>query len=355
MYTILVTGAGAPGITGTLYSLRENPDQQAFRIITTDMQELPIGKFMSDAFYILPAPESSDYLDRLKSIVDSERVDVILPQTTREIEVLSKEKVTVEAWGVKVAISSYDAIERANDKYLILKECEENGIPVPAHVLVSDFAALKAAILELGYPEKKVVVKPRLSNGQRGVKVISPESLTMDAYLKEKPSSLMIDLESFLAIFEHEKNLPDLIVSEYMPGIEYTVDMYLADGHEVVIPRTRDVIRSGISFQSTVEMQRTDIVDYSRKLGRSLNLRYCFGFQFKLDDQGVPKILESNPRVQGTMVASTMANFNMIYYTVMSAMGQDRIQRIEVIDRTCFKRSWGGIGINPEGNEVGRI
>lgn len=356
MYTILITGAGAPGITGTLYSLRENPEREPFRIVTTDMQELPVGKFMCDAFYRLPAPETAEYLDQLKEIVRAEKVDVILPQTTREIELLSKKKEEVERWGVKVALSSYDAIERANDKYLILKECEKNGIPVPEHELVSDRDSLEKAIYRIGYPEKKVVVKPRLSNGQRGVKVITTESLTLNGYLNEKPSSLATDLDSFLSIFDTAgEHFPDLIVSEYMPGVEYTVDMYLADGHEVIIPRSRDVIRSGISFQTTVDMKREDIAEYSRKLGRSLGLEYCFGFQFKLDDHGVPRILESNPRVQGTMVASTMANFNMIYYTVMSALGQDRVSEVKVVDGTCFKRSWGGVGINPEGNEVGRL
>jgi carbamoyl-phosphate synthase large subunit len=354
-YTVLITGAGAPGITGTIHSLRENPDNTQFRLVTTDIQENPVGKYLCDAFYRLPAPESATYLEELKKIVETEKVQVILPQTTREIEVLSREKQTVEGWGTKLVLSDESAIHRANDKYLVLKECERNGIPVPEHVLVNDFQDLGPAIRKIGYPEKKVVVKPRLSNGQRGVKIITTEALTVDAYLNQKPSGMETDLESFLAIFGTGVEFPELIVSEYMPGMEYTVDMYRCDGHEVVIPRSRDVIRSGISFQTTVEMERTDIAEYSRKLANSLGLNFCFGFQFKLDDKGIAKILESNPRVQGTMIASTLANFNMIYYSVMSSMGEDRVKNTEVRDRTCFKRTWGGIGIDSKGNETGRI
>lgn len=326
-----------------------------FRIVSTDIQDNPVGKFLSDAFYQLPEPESDNYLQALKSIVEVEKIEVILPQTTREIEVLSREKEYVESWGVSLMLSDADAIRRANDKYLVLKECELNGVPVPEHRLVNTTETLREAILQLGYPHKKVVVKPRLSNGQRGVKIVTDKALTLDAYLNQKPSSMEIDLDSFLTIFEEAKTFPELIVSEYMPGIEYTVDMYCADGHEIVIPRTRDVIRSGISFQTTVDLDRRDIADYCRKLATSLDLKYCFGFQFKLDEEGVPKILESNPRVQGTMVASTMANFNMIYYAVMSCLGIDRIENIAIQDKTCFKRSWGGIGINGDGYETGRL
>jgi len=132
--------------------------------------------------------------------------------------------------------------------------------------------------------------------------------------------------------------------------------MYKSKDSEVVIPRSRDVIRSGISFQTTVDMKREDISLYSSKLAASLGLNYCFGFQFKLDDNGVPKILESNPRVQGTMVASTMAGFNMIYLAVMQALGEEcNVADYSIKDGTCFKRSWGGIGIDVEGNETGRL
>lgn len=352
---ILVTGAGAPGISGTLYSLENNPDNTKFRIITTDMQEFPVGKYLSDVFYQLPAPESPEYLEVLKGIVDREKVQVILPQTTREIELLSKRKQEIEAWGVRIVVSGYDAIQFANDKFNILEVCKKVGVPHPTYVLVKEKEKLEAAIRTLGYPNEKVIVKPRLSNGQRGVRIITDQALTLQAYLGQKPSSMEIDLESFLRIFDTNADFPELIVSEFMPGMEYTVDMYKSDGHEVVIPRSRDVIRSGISFETTVDLQRADIVEYSKKLTEELNLEFCFGFQFKLDNQGIPKILESNPRVQGTMVASSMAGFNMIYYAVMSAIGQDKISQINVLDKLKFKRSWGGVGIDNSGNETGRI
>ena len=42
-----------------------------------------------------------------------------------------------------------------------------------------------------------------------------------------------------------------------------------------------------------------------------MDLRYAFGFQFIGD-----KLLECNPRVQGTMIASTYAGCNIIYSAV---------------------------------------
>ncbi len=60
-------------------------------------------------------------------------------------------------------------------------------------------------------------------------------------------------------------------------------------------------------------------------------------------------ILESNPRIQGTMVASTYAGFNMIYYSVKEALGYSlEIPDIKICDNTHIKRYWGAIAIKDE-------
>jgi carbamoyl-phosphate synthase large subunit len=48
---------------------------------------------------------------------------------------------------------------------------------------------------------------------------------------------------------------------------------------------------------------------------RRMDLRGVYGFQFKLRN-GVPKVLECNPRVQGTMIATLAAGNNIIWAAV---------------------------------------
>ena len=349
MTTILITGAGAPGIAGTIYSVRQNPDKKPFRIISTDISENPVGRFLSDAFYVLPKPESSNYLEILKDIVRKENVDVIIPQTTREIDLLSKHKASLDC---KVIVSGGENIARANDKYLIIKECEKTGVPFPKYFLVTDTKSLNDAIYSIGYPEKKVIVKPRMSNGLRGVRIITEQILTLESYLGDKPSGLEIDLTTFMKIFEGVETFPELLVTEYMPGEEYSVDVFRTPKQTVIIPRIRKSIRSGISFETVVDLQREDIIAYSQKLAESLDLNYCFGFQFKLDENDVPKKLESNPRVQGTMIAAAAAGCNMIYYSIVEALNPDGTYKFDLKDKVEFKRYWGGVGIDQQKNVI---
>ncbi len=349
MTTVLITGAGAPGIAGTIYSVRQNPDKKPFRIISTDISPNPVGRFLSDAFYVLPKPESTNYLEVLKDIIKKEKVDVIIPQTTREIDLLSKHR---NSFDCKIIVSGGENIARANDKYLIIKECEKTGVPFPNYFLVTDTKSLREAIIKIGYPEKKVIVKPRMSNGLRGVRIITEQTLTLQSYLGDKPSGLEIDLNTFMRIFEGVETFPELLVTEYMPGEEYSVDVFRTEKQTVIIPRLRKSIRSGISFETVVDLERKDIIKYSQKLAESLDLNYCFGFQFKLDENDVPKILESNPRVQGTMIAAAAAGCNMIYYSVLEALNPGGTYEFNLKDKVEFKRYWGGVGIDQQNNVI---
>ncbi|MBC8549877.1 MAG: ATP-grasp domain-containing protein [Candidatus Brocadiales bacterium] len=351
--SVVVTGAGAPGIAGTIYSLKNNPDDMEFRIISTDVKSDPVGRYLADEFYNVPPPEDKEYIHSIKEIVLKENAKVIIPQTTREIISLSQHLDEFREIDVSVIVSDYSSLKRANDKYLVIKECEKIKVPYPEYFLIDNENDFLSALDKLGYPDNNVVVKPRLSSGLRGLRIISNETLTIKEFLEEKPTGLNIDLESILRIFRNGP-FPEILVTEYLPGDEYSVDVFRNSNGIAAIPRNRKDIRSGISFDTEIEL-RDDIIKYSTKLAESLDLKYCFGFQFKISNTNVPKILESNPRIQGTMVASTYAGFNMIYYSVKEALGYNiEISDIEICDNTHIKRYWGAIAIK-DANYFGKI
>ena len=60
-----------------------------------------------------------------------------------------------------------------------------------------------------------------------------------------------------------------------------------------------------------------------------------------------PKILESNPRVQGTMVLATIANANIIYSSVKNVLGEE-IPDFNIRWGTKISRFWGGIGVDSD-------
>ncbi|MBV6445390.1 MAG: ATP-grasp domain-containing protein [Ignavibacteriales bacterium] len=345
--TVLVTGAGAPGIAGTVYSLWQNYDGRHFRIVGTDMKDDVIGRFLCDAFYTIPpVAERSEYLARLLEVCAVERVAILIPQNTAELEVLAEELPAFEDLGVKLLLAGVKGIKSANNKYELLRVAQRLGVAAGNFALARSFDSFLEAAKSFGWPHKRVVAKLPVSNGMRGLRIIDEGLDELSLFLMEKPTAVFVKMDYFRALFD--RGLAELVVCGFLPGDEYSVDIFRNKEVSVILPRKRLAIRSGISFDTVFEQNR-DIINFSATLSEELELVNCFGFQFKLDEEGAPVLLECNPRVQGTMVASLFANQNIIYHGIKNLLGE-QIKVPETDWNARFMRYWGGVGINEKGS-----
>jgi len=343
-YRILLTGVGAPGVQGTLHSLRT---LDAY-IVGTDTDGEAVGKYLCDAFHtISPAREEVRYLSDMERLCEAEDIDVIVPQNTAELGVLARHKDRFEVLGTKVMVSDVDAILRANNKYELLVCARELGICTGEFTLCTDYAHLLREVQARKSRGLSTVVKPPCGNGSRGVRVIIDEQSRdrKSDFYNLKPSSLYCTIDELRGILGD--TFPELLVMDYLAGDEYTVDVLRTEDQFAALPRKREVMRSGITFRASLE-QNEEIIRASRLLAEALNLRYCFGFQFKKDEKGQPVLLECNPRVQGTMVMSTMAGVNIIAASVRALLHQEP-EPIDVNWGLRLIRYWGAIGVNDEG------
>ncbi|MBV8552858.1 MAG: ATP-grasp domain-containing protein [Acidobacteriaceae bacterium] len=342
---LLITGVGAPGTRGTIYALRQNCERRPVRIIGVDVKPEIAGRYLVESFYTVPNPECPAYIDELASICAREGVEIILPQTSREVNVLSKYKHILAQKGVGTMVSDWPAIEIANNKWRLMQNFEKLGLPIPAYFLARSERELTDAAVALGYPGQPVVVKPPLSNGMRGVRILKEEAWSVERFLTEKPSGFEICLNDLLKILRRGEAWPELLVTEYLPGPEYSVDAFVGTDTQVAIPRLRRSIRSGITFESELDF-REDLRAYTIRAARHIGLRYAIGFQFKVDRVGVPKLLECNPRIQGTMVASVFSGANVIWLAVRELRGDCPRDAPIHVKQGLFLRFWGGIGIS---------
>jgi len=336
---VLVTGAGAPGIKGTLYSLLHNWDGRKIRTIGVDMKDDVLGKYLCDAFYQVPQAGDGRFIPSLLDICEKEGVDVLLPQVTSELLPLSRHKDDFKKLGTTVALSDYEAITVANDKQRMLETVRSMGEPCPAFFSVRTRDDLGRAAAALGYP---FAVKPPGSSGMRGFRIVHERIDQKRAFFEEKPDSSALTLGELNSILGDA--FPELIAMEYLPGPEYSVDILSGEDDVLsVIPRRRNQVRTGITFKGSVE-KREDIIGISERLTRRVGLRFAHGLQFKENASGQPMLLESNPRIQGTMVLSTIAGANVIYGAVKLALGEP-LPEFTVDWGARLLRYWGGVGI----------
>ena len=337
--TVLVTGAGAPGIRGTVYSLAHNPEGRKVAIVGVDMKGDVVGRFLCDRFHQVSPGGSDRFIPDLLDVCDKEGVDVVLPQVTRELASLAEHRADFRKAGVAVAVSSAEAIARANDKCRLLDVAREIGVGFPEYHRARTWAELEDAAGKLGFP---FVVKPAVASGMRGFREVHERIDRKRSFFDEKPDSTRVTLAELHGVIGDE--FPELLVTEHLPGGEYSVDVLSTSSRTLaVVPRRRDLIRTGITFNGTVE-RRADIIADCERLTGAIGLEYAHGFQFKEDAAGRPKLLESNPRVQGTMVMATIAGANVIYGAVKLALGE-AVPPMDVCWGTKLYRYWGGVGI----------
>jgi len=319
---VMITGAGAPGAPGIIKSLRLNNERE-IKIVGVDASlETSVGVGMVDAVYQIPPAKDEKFVDEILKICKKENVDVIIPLVTMELFIFAKNKQLFKDNGIKVQVSDYDQLNIANDKYNLMKFCKENNIPYPEFYLVKSIEEFEEKAKTLGYPEKKICFKPPVSNGLRGFRIINDSADKMHSLINEKPNNVYIGYDEFLQIAKDADYFPDLLLMEFLPGEEFSVDALADEGNCLaVIPRSRDKIKMGISFVGTT-INDKEIIKYSTQLIESLKLNGNIGLQFKRDINGVPKIIESNPRVQGTIVLCTASGYNMVYNSVKIALGE---------------------------------
>jgi carbamoyl-phosphate synthase large subunit len=350
--TIILTGAGAPGVRGTLFSLRRNPDQHGVRIVGVDTNARAVGRHLVDSFHVVPSPEHASYVNAIREIAEEVHAHVILPQTTREVATLSRHKKGLIGRDVLVAVGDEEAVEHANNKWAVAQACEAAGLPAPRAELAMTREGFLAAVEALGYPASPVVAKLPSSNGMRGVRVIREQGWDARRFVEEKPSGLEIDLETFTEMLSDGADAwPTLLVTEYLPGSEYSVDVFRGVGGAKAVARLRQVIRSGITFDAQV-VPGSQLEEMSVKLAEQLDLTYAFGFQWKEDANGTPRILECNPRVQGTMVVSTLAGVNVVWLAIREALGAMPTEselHAMVPAAIEFQRFWGGVVMGDDG------
>lgn len=348
--TVLVTGCGAPGFAGTLWSLRRA--DRDLRVVGTDARREQAGRYLADAFHRVPRAEEADFVPAMLEVCREEGVDVVLPQVTAELQPLAAHRAEFAAAGATVAVSGPETVAAANDKGRVVEACVACDVPRPRTLSAETAEGLEAACRRLGYPDEPVVVKPPASNGSRGLRVLDADRDRKRAFYREKPGSPYSTLPEVRSVLG--ETFPRLLVTEYLPGEEYTVDAFrpAGGGETTAVPRRRDEVRSGISFRATVREDEA-IRGHAGALAEHLDLTYAFGFQFKEDAEGRPHILECNPRIQGTMVASTVSGANIVYAAVADALDWPAPDLTPAWDRS-FYRYWGGVGV-ADGDLAGNV
>ncbi len=158
--TVLVTGIGGnvgQGILRNIISLN-----LPIRLIGTDIASFTPGNHLCDATYKVPYSYDESYIPTLQNIIDTEKVDVVLPSTDYEIYYLSANAAKLNA---TIVASEAKTAKTYLDKYESYVYLSQNNIPFAKSWLTGEY----------DFSEKEIIAKPREGRGSRGI-LINPEN-----------------------------------------------------------------------------------------------------------------------------------------------------------------------------------
>lgn len=337
---ILMTGGGAPGAPGILHCLQQ---EKSWTIHLADADPEASGRYLADHFTVIPAASHPDFIPAVLKYCQDHQINVILPLVTRELIPFANAINTFKEKGIHVLVSPAASLDIANNKSALYQFLQWRDIPVPAFRVAETVDQFKEAVEELGYPAKPVCFKPSVSNGSRGFRVLHTGINEHDWLFNQKPNSRYIQYEDACRILSSAP-FPELLVSEYLPGDEYSVDCLCNHGESrIIVPRLRIRQINGISVRGQF-VDNEEIKQTCKRIINELKLHGNIGIQLKADAGGKFQILEINPRVQGSISTCLGAGVNLPVLAIRQELGLlESDLSVQIRWGSHFSRYWSDI------------
>lgn len=345
---VLSTACGAFFMPGFFKCLKHNHERN-ITIIGADLSDdVSQMKLLVDKYYQVPRYTDPSYVDCLLDICRKEGVDVFFPHISMELPYILERMDDFHKMNVKVAISDGETLATANSKYRLYEFMKEKGLTVPGYFLVDSAETLRKRIGELGYPQKPVVVKMTENSGSRGVRIVRADLSKGELFMHDKPSSMNVTLDEMCEIINDCHPVPEMMAMEYLPGVEYTVDLLADHGKTLYIAGRRNTTSSLSIAQTSVVEKKNSAYQLCEDIVRELNLDGNIGFDFMLDGKDVPWLTDLNPRVTATIILYAGAGMNFPYLRVKQLLGEE-LPAIDLRYGTKLVRKYWDILYNENG------
>jgi carbamoyl-phosphate synthase large subunit len=241
------------------------------------------AELLYEAYHHIPDIHSENWLEQLIRLVEKLEIDYIFPAYDDVIVALSENREKIQA---TILAPSNDVCILTRSKKLTYEKLSS---------IVKTPKIFEFAKDVNSFP---VFVKPDRGQGSFGVKLVhSPEELNQAISATKNP-----------------------VISEYLPGKEYTVDCFSDRDTGLLFcgARERLRMRNGIAV-STQLIDSLLFTAYAKKISDALKINGTWFFQVKEDINGELTLLEVGPRIAGSMAANRVRGINFPLLSIFEA------------------------------------
>lgn len=273
---ILITGVGGPAGS----SLARQLHGRGHQVTGADMQ-LVEADCLAD-FVQVPAAREDNYVQMLREIILDRGIDLVIPTVSEELPIVAaqRNRELIEGAGAAMLVSSEASIGIADDKYYTMLTLSSDQVPVPDFIRGDLYGKPGCARF---LPFEEVILKPRVSRGGRGVRLVQAAQLLDGSQ----------DLTS------------NDLIQRFAPGREFAPMLFRnpASGEvEVCVVVEKTELREG-RIGNAVSVQRAQpdattahVAQVATAAVLSLDLVGPVDLDIRLTAQGQPVVLEANAR-----------------------------------------------------------
>lgn len=286
-----------------------------FKIYGTNPNENTIIKLACDYFEVEPVLFNEEYIEYCIDFCIQNHIDVFVPY--HNLQLISENISHFEEIGPKVmTLKDSSLLNTIMDKSKLYEYCKElNIFNIPEYYVVTSSSQFEEAYKKLDCNSNQVCMKPVNSTGGSGFRLISKTAGTLNNLLG--PINHKITYDEVYRILAQQPSFEELMIMEYLDGYEYSIDCLAYNGQLLAaVPRKK--VDSRVRALENIP----ELIELAKKTEELLKLPYIFNIQVKYKN-GIPKLLEINPRMSGGLNATCFSGINFPYLAIKLILGED--------------------------------
>jgi len=309
-FNLLITSAGGYWAKNLFLLIKEKTIYKSLKLHAVNKKKIKnIQKYL-DSFYIVPSPKNKNYIKKILNIIKKESINLIIPGSDEEAEILSKEKNKIKYYGSNLACVDYKDLKCFKDKLSTYKKLDKFKIRKPIWKQANNFKQLYKTISEFLIRDLEIVIKPVFSRGGRDVTVIRKKFKKRVSYNFGR--EVHVSNKDFLKneFKKYKKKFP-VIVMEKLYEPSYDVDLLSWKGKVIKYVSRRRIGSQGVNG-NIIQKNNKMFFSYTKKIAKIFNLSWLYDCDIMLDRFSKPVLIELNPRISGSLYASLAAGVNLI-------------------------------------------
>ena len=295
-------------------------------VLATDCNDLAPALYEADNYFIVPRIEDCNYLDTILSICKDYHVKAVFSLIDPELSLLAKHKQAFLEIGTVPLVPNLEVVDMCFDKYKMYEFLTKNNLKTMKSYIDKEEFYRDVEAGCINYP---VFVKPVRGSASNNIsKVVSKDEIEW--------------------LFNRFDNL---MIQQFMDGIEYGVDVYIdiiSNEPVAIFAKEKVVMRAGETDKS-ISVKDTKLFNLIQQFVEIAGFKGVIDIDlFKVNDEFY--ISEVNPRFGGGYPHAYESGVNIPKMIINNLQGNTNINSIGTYDEDIYMMKYNDIKIVKKSN-----